>query len=98
MPVETERELEETLRRLSRLLGGSETKQWRKRVDKCADQMAAGKRSAAAEILRMYQGGMGSFLDLQGADPLAHEQLNALRGRAYCLAEELVNQSAKLGT
>ncbi|MGY0800178.1 hypothetical protein ACW7G0_14160 [Lysobacter sp. A286] len=84
--MEIMRELEETLRRLAWVLSEPEAKQWRKRVEKYADQIASGNVSATPEFLAMYQGSMGSFLDLQGSSVDSHQELTALRDRAYNLA------------
>ena len=84
--METMRELEETLRELVRLLSEPGAKQWRKRVEKYADQIAAGNISGTSDFLAMYQGSMGSFLDLQGSSAGSHQELTALRDRAYNLA------------
>ncbi|WP_372018038.1 hypothetical protein [Pseudoxanthomonas sp. 10H] len=87
--MEELRELEETLRDLVRQLGEPEAKQWRKRVEKYVDQIASGSTSGTPAFLAMYQGGMGSFLDLQGANPESHRELLALRDRAYDLANRI---------
>ncbi|WP_157489286.1 hypothetical protein [Lysobacter sp. Root916] len=79
-------ELEATLRNLVRRLGEPEAKKWRKRVEKYANQIASGKTSDTPTFLAMYQGGMGSFLDFQGATAESHRELLALRDRAYKLA------------
>ena len=84
--MEVMRELEETLRRLAQLLSEPQVKQWRKRVEKYADQIASGNTSGTSDFLAMYQGGMGSFLDLQGSTAESHQTLAALRDRAYSLA------------
>lgn len=84
--METTRELEEKLRGLVRLLSEPEAKQWRKRVEKYANQIASGNVSGTSDFLAMYQGSMGSFLDLQGSTADSHQELTALRDRAYNLA------------
>ena len=84
--MEAMRELEGTLRSLVRLLSEPEAKQWRKRVEKYADQIASGNVSGTSDFLAMYQGTMGSFLDLQGPSADSHQELTAMRERAYHLA------------
>ena len=87
--MEPMHELEEALRKLVRLLSGPEAKQWRKRVEKYADQIASGNLSGTSDFLAMYQGSMGSFLDLQGSSVDSHQELTTLRDRAYNLAREV---------
>ena len=96
--METARDLEETLRALAKLLGEPAAEPWRKRVEKYADQVARGNLAETARFLAMYQGGMGSFLDLQGSTERSHQELNALRDRAYRLANEAASVSCRLGT
>ncbi|UNK57579.1 hypothetical protein MNQ95_00170 [Pseudoxanthomonas daejeonensis] len=88
--MESMRELEEVLRRLVTLLSDPEAKQWRKRVEKYVGQIASGNVSGTSDFLAMYQGGMGSFLDLQGSSVDSHQELSSLRDRAYNLAREVV--------
>ena len=87
--MEELRELEEALRNLAKLLVRPETNQWRKRVEKYANQIASGNTSGTSKFLAMYQGSMGSFLDLQGSDVESHQELTALRDRAHSLASRV---------
>ena len=88
--MDTTRELEETLRALVRHLLTPQAEQWRMRVAAYADQVARGNATKTGDFLAMYhQGGMGSFLDLQGATAETHDELVRLRHRAYTLASDI---------
>jgi hypothetical protein len=89
--VGTVQELEETLRGLACLLSEPEDRRWRKRVQKYAEQIASGNLSGTSDFLAMYQGSMGSFLDVQGrTSGHAHQELTSLRDRAYRLARDIL--------
>jgi hypothetical protein len=94
--MEATREFEETLRALARLLSEPTAKQWRKRVENYADQIASGNISDTSNFLAMYRGGMGSFLDLQGSTAELHQELVALRDRVYDLASGVERERARL--